>query len=136
MRDEIVAALAGDHTLAALLTGGVYGGVEISRQFTPAAFDATTKEILPCALVKVENESHVWPYWTGSRAFVLVLFYQRYGYTAIDPAMERAFALLNMTKVGGSGMWNVVHANDVRDLRDQALDCSMAMSRYVAMRLR
>lgn len=135
MRDEVVAALTGDATLMALLTGGAYGGVEISRQFTPLAFDANN-EVLPCALVKVESDAHVWPYWTGSRVFVLVLFYQRYGYAVIDPAMGRVYTLLNMTKVGGSGVWNMVHANDVRDLRDQALDCSMAMSRYVATRMR
>jgi len=134
MRETVRALLANDPTLAGLLTGGVYGATEISRQNTAAAFDANG-ELLPCALVKLETETPGGPYDTSSRQFILILFYQRSGRTTIDAAVARAFTLLNRVKAG-TNVWEIVHADDVLDLEDQALECSLAMSRYVAVRLR
>jgi len=90
---------------------------------------------LPCALVKLETEAPAGPYDTSSRNFVLILFYQRSGYTTIDLALARTFTLLNRVKAG-TNVWEIVHADDVLDLEDQALECSLAMSRYTATRLR
>ena len=134
MRETIRALLANDETLAGTLTGGVWAATEISRQNTAAAFDANG-EILPCALVRLEAESPVPPYDTSSRLFVVVLFYQRSGYTAIDAAVARTFVLLNKVKVGGA-TWEVLHVGDTLDLEDQALECNLGMSRYVAVRRR
>lgn len=134
MRETVRALLAGDGTLSAVLTGGVYGGTEINRQETPAAFDANG-EILPCALVKIESEQPVGPFNTSSRQFIVVYFYQRNGRVTIDTALARVFVLLNRIKLT-AGVWQVKHANDVTDVEDQALGCSMAFSRYEIIRKR
>ena len=134
MRETIRALLAADGTLAGLLTGGVWAATEISRQNTPGAFDANG-ELRPCALVKLESEGPVGPYVTSSRLFVLVMFYERSGYTAIDAAVARTYTLLHYVKAGAA-VWEMRHAGDVLDLEDQALECSLGMSRFVAVRLR
>jgi hypothetical protein len=135
VRADIVTALTGDHTLSGLLTGGVFAVTEISRQATPGAFD-TNGEIKPCALVKLEAEAPTGPYPTSSRQYVLVLFYQLVGYDVIDPAMAQTYALLHRSKIGSGGVWEIDHASDVLDLEDQALNCSLSISRYAITRLR
>jgi hypothetical protein len=134
MRSTITAKLTGDTTLMALLTGGLHTATEITRQLTPTAFDANG-EIKPCALVKIEGESPVGPYDSSGRLFAVVYLYERTGYTTIDAALDRAFVLLNLWKPSGN-VWQVRHADDARDLRDEALACSMGYGRYVVTRLR
>lgn len=136
MRDTIYTALAGDGTLLATLTGGVHVDT-ISRQRTPAAFDANG-ELLPCALVRIESDVQHGPY-TGAaalsgRTYVLVYAYQRRGYDAIDAALDRVRALLHRAKLG-TGTWDIVWGDDSADLEDQALNCAMRTSRYVVTRL-
>jgi hypothetical protein len=135
IRDTIKNFLAADTTLMATLTGGLYTATEISRQLTPSAFDAND-EVLPCALMVLEAEDPVGPYTTSSRLFVVVYFYERAGYTAIDAARDRVFALLNMQRISGSGMWEMRHVGDVPDQRDAALNCALGLSRYQVTRLR
>ena len=137
MRELIADALGDDATLGGLLTGGIFGGTEISRQLTAGAFDANG-EVLPCALVALEVETPNGPYPTSSRAFFTVTFYERAGFSTIDAALARVFALLNAQKVGSASdrVWQVVHAEDSADLADPALGCAMRYSRYVAHRLR
>jgi hypothetical protein len=53
----------------------------------------------------------------------------------IDQALARVFTLLNRQKIG-SKTWDVRWADDVRDQRDQALGCSLSMSRYEVVRNR
>lgn len=132
LRSAILAVLANDATLTTTLTGGVYGEPEISRQATSAAFDANG-EIKPCALVTVEAEDPAGPFDTSSRAFVAVYFYARTGYSAIDTALARVYALLHRTRVNNEGVWEIRHAGDVRDQADPALGCVMSMSRYQVM---
>lgn len=138
MRSEIADYLADDTTLMALLTGGVYTGTEISRQNTPDAFDESG-EILPCALVTEESDTQAGPFTeagnVSTRLFVAVFFYQRVGYDTIDAAMDRTLALLQRAKLA-AGTWEIAWADDVRDQRDEAMRCSMGMSRYVATRKR
>lgn len=138
MRAEVRDHLADDTTLMALLTGGVYTGTEISRQNTPDAFD-TNGEIIPCALVTEESDTQAGPFTESgnisTRLFVAVFFYQRVGYDTIDAAMERTLELLQRAKLA-TGTWEIAWADDVRGQRDEALRCSMGMSRYVATRKR
>ena len=129
IRSALLAVLEDDATLLATLTGGVYGEAEISRQETPAAFDVNG-EVLPCALLALEAEDPAGPFPTSSRAFVTVYFYARTGYSEIDTALGRVYALLHRTRVSNEGVWEIRHAGDVRDQRDPALDCAMSMSRY------
>lgn len=135
LRSALLAVLTGDATLLATLTGGVYGEAEISRQGTPDAFDASG-ELEPCALLAVEADDPTGPFETSSRTFVTMYFYARAGYSAIDTALDRVFALLHRQRVSGEGVWEIRHAGDVRDQRDPALDCAMSMSRYTVYRRR
>jgi hypothetical protein len=133
-RDDVKAVLEADGTLMALLTGGVYAGGTINRQDTAGAFDGN-KEIRPCALVNAESQAPAGPFKDSAREVVRVFFYERSGYDAIDQAIERVYVLLHRQKVGASG-WIMLHAGDVTDQVDQALDCSLAVSRYYKHRMR
>jgi hypothetical protein len=140
VRSTILSRLTTDATLAALLPGGIYSATEISRQYTPGAFDASG-EVRPCALLKMESEAPSGPYDAGdtlasTRLFVVVYVYERVGATAIDAALDRIFALLNLWHPTGAHCWEVRSAGDVRDLQDGALGCAMGYGRYVATRLR
>jgi len=132
LRETVQTALQADTTLMALLTGGVHT-TEISRQDTSTAFDANA-ELKPCALVRVSTDTPTGPYDTSTRTAVEIYFYQRAGYSTIDAALARVFALLNRVKL--TGTWDIRHGDDVMDQEDAALACSLHMSRYYATRLR
>ena len=137
LSDEIKTALLADAPLVALLTGGIYNDVEeISRQFTPGAFDATTKELKPCALIKYNTEL---PLRSGYLRAVndpfTIYFYQRQGFDVIEQAMDLAFDDLNEKKIG-TGVWNIEFDVAVKQQRDVALDCALGSLRFVAKRLR
>lgn len=138
MRDAIRDYLAADGTLSGLLTGGIYAVPEITRQDTPDAFDANG-EIEPCALVKPETEATFGPYEEAgaisARLYVVVFFYQRTGYDVVDQALARTRVLLHKEKLE-SGVWEISWADDVLDQEDEALNCSLGISRYVVTRLR
>lgn len=134
LSDDIKTALTADTALMALLTGGVFNDVEeISRQNTAAAFDATTKEIKPCALIKLPNEVPAGPYVRGVRTTVVIYVYQRQGYDVIEPAMAKIFTDVNDKQIG-TGTWNIEFVNSVYQQRDQALDCALGLLRFSAVR--
>jgi hypothetical protein len=133
IRDDLLSTLTGDATLMATLTGGMHTATEVSRQYTPAAFDANG-EVLPCGLLRIETETPAGPYHTSARLFALLLWYQRRGYDAIDAAKTRAFTLLHELRLAGT--WQVMHADDLGDAEDEALGCSLSGSRFVVYRLR
>lgn len=134
MIDAVLATLQADGTLTSTLTGGIHRAVEISRQATPTAFDGNG-EIKPCALLKQETATPWGPHDDSGRLYVVVYFYERSGYTNIEAARKRVYALLHrakLTPVDGSGNYDLRHANDLIDIEDQALNVPMALSRYVA----
>lgn len=136
LSDDIKDALEDSVPLMALLTGGVFNDVEeISRQNTPAAFDANN-ELKPCALIKYNTEI---PLYSGYRRAVndpfTIYFYQRQGYDAIEPAMDLAFDIVNETQIG-TNVWNIEFDIAVKQQRDTALDCALGTLRFVAKRLR
>lgn len=134
MLTAIHAMLSGDATLLATLTGGVYQTPEISRQTTPAAFDAN-KELLPCALVKASTAAPYGPHQQSGQLFVQVYFYERHGYASIETARRRVYALLHrsqLTPVSGDGCYDIRHAGDVLGQQDSVLGSAMIVSRFVA----
>jgi hypothetical protein len=135
MRDTIQAALTADATLTTTLPGGVHAEAQISRQLTPAAFDANG-ELQPCALVRIETTAQHGPF-TGAvlsaRTYILVYFYQRQGYANIDAALARVRALLHESRLG-TRTWDIAWAFDSGDLVDEAMRCSLRFSRYVVTR--
>ncbi len=137
LQSDVEAVLEADATLMALLTGGVFSGIEeISYQNAAGAFDAN-KELKPCALVKCGVETRRGPYDEAAsvQTPITIYFYQRDDYTAINPAMDRTLALLHMAKVG-TGTWEVEFESQVNDTRDIALDCPLGTMRFVAVRRR
>lgn len=136
MITSLTNVLTADGTLTGLLTGGIYKAADvhsISRQNTPGAFDASS-EILPCALVKSESATPWGPHLTSAREYVLLYFYQRFGYGVIRPACLRAYELLHRTRItpsDGKGLWQIDWAGDLLDMEDQALGAAMIISRYV-----
>lgn len=134
MRDAIYDLLSGDATLMATLTGGLHVGTEITRQDTPAAFDANS-EIQPCGLLRFGTQTPVAPHHHGSRLFFQLLLYERSGYDNVEVARARAYALLHRQRVtpATGGCWEIRHADDVPDQEDEGLGCSLAVCRYYAM---
>ena len=142
MRQAIYNLLSGDATFLAALPGGVYDLAvvdEISRQATPVAFDAN-KELQPCAALRLNGPVPVRPYDHGARLTFELYFYERFGFASIEPARERAYDLLHLAKltpVGSTaGNWEIRHADDVLQQRDEALRASLEMSRFEAVILR
>jgi hypothetical protein len=134
LSDDIKTVLLADTELVALLTGGIHNAVEeINRQDTPSAFDETTKEIKPCTLVKVATETPTGPYLNSVRTAIVIYFYQRSGYSVIEPAMAHAFADLKEKQIGEL-VWNLEYSGGVYQQRDQALDCPLGSLRFMAVR--
>ena len=134
---EIKTALAANAPLAAILTGGLHIDVEeISRQNTPTALDAITKELKPCALIKIGVESRMASGLADSVNTPLVIyFYERQGYANIAPAMTLVFDQLSDQKIG-TNVWQIHFDIAVNQQRDTALDCALGSLRFVAKRRR
>lgn len=134
--DDIKSTLTADTTLMALLTGSVHNDVEeISKQNTSTAFDSTTKELKPCALIKLGVETRIGPHLHAVQTPVVIYFYQRQGYGTIESAMSRVYGLLHDQKVG-SATWRVEYESSVHYQRDDPLDCALMTMRFTAVRSR
>ena len=140
---DIAAVLQASTPLKTILTGGIYKQDEvgeISRQATAAAFDSTTKEIKPCALVAEGTElprggiDHS-GIGVSVQTPVSVYFYERSGYSNIDGALALAFTLLNGKKIGAA-TWRVEYENSIKNQVDQALACSLGVLRFMVVRMR
>lgn len=135
MLDVVVATLQGDATLMALLTGGLYDGQtvsEISRQMTPAAFDAW-QEVQPCAIVKAESATPWGPLHHSGRVYFVVWLYQRGGSGVIEQARNRIYALLHRQQLSTTaGIFEIAHANDILGIDEEALSAQGQASRFVA----
>jgi hypothetical protein len=137
LRATILATLQADATLAAILTGGVYGE-PISKGHTPDAFDGDKGgKLKPCAVLSFETSAPDGPIPGCERQFFTVYFYEHRGYASIDAAQRRVKALLD--RQGNIGLdegliYEFRHADDSRDLRDPELnDAPVRFSRYSAV---
>lgn len=136
LSDDIKSALQADTALVALLTGGIHNDVEeISRANTASAFDSTSKEIKPCALIKMGNEFPLFGYETSVQTPFTIYLYQRQGYDVIEAAMDKIYDDLHKSKTG-TDVWEIEHDLTVYQQRDQALDCALGSLRFTAKRLR
>jgi hypothetical protein len=134
VREAIYNLLKDDLALRATLPGGIYVSTEIGRQTTPEAFD-DNNELLPCGLLKLETQTPWGPFRDSARLYFTLMLYQRAGTEAIEAARQRVYELLHRQVIppeGGGGCWEVRHAGDVLDAEDSALECRLAVSRYVA----
>ena len=146
LRSAIKTLLAGDATLAAILTGGVYDRRGISRALTPAAYDTTTGKIKPCAVVTISSEtaagigSEETTTYQTDEVFVQVWLYEAEGnhYANIDPAADRVKALLDRQAVTitGGAVLGVRYADGIGDSFDEALGVEMSALRFQVWRHR
>jgi len=140
LRDDLKAVLDADAGLMAIVTGGVYIDIsELSRQSAPDAFDSNS-EIKPAILIKEGNELPSGPYSRSVRTPLTLYFYQRFGYDSIEAAMDIVHDLLHEQRIGDQ-TWQILYDgrmldNRSGDIRDVALDCSMGVERFRAMRMK
>lgn len=137
LRDSVYNALTGDVTLMNILTGGLYDASvvgEISRQFTPNAFDAN-REVKPCGLLRMDSTVPGAVYTRGAREFFSVYLYEFRGTANVENARARIFDLLHDKRLA-TGMWRILHTDDVRDASDAVLQCGLVISRYVGLVMR
>jgi hypothetical protein len=140
LRSDIKAVLDADGGLMAIMTGGVHINIsEISRTTAPSAFDASS-EIKPTILIKEGNELPSGPYSRSVRTPLTLYFYQRVGYDTIEAAMDIVHDLLHEKQIG-DGTWQILSDgrmldNRSGDIRDSALDCSIGVERFRAMRMK
>lgn len=141
MRAQILATLSADATLTGHLAGGLYDAVavgEISRQDTPAAFDATTREIRPSALLRIVDDTPAGPTHTSRRLQPTLYLYgpnTAAGRAAVEAARLRVRVLLHRVRIApASGQaWELRHAGDVLDLEDPDLRAALAICRYTVV---
>ena len=130
----VFSKLSGDTALLALLTGGLYDGQlvqDISRQATPAAFDAYA-EMKPCGILKPESATPWGPLPDGGRLYLVLWLYAQHDYAALDAARERVYILLHRQQVSSAaGIFDVRHANDVLGAELPGLDVPTIASRFV-----
>ncbi|HAE59364.1 MAG TPA: hypothetical protein DCG54_07620 [Anaerolineae bacterium] len=130
---DVKALLLADATLMASLTGGVHDAAEISRQLTPGAFDANA-ELLPCALIKTGTENALARKIEAVQTPLVIYFYQRSGYSAIDLALPRTYQLLEAQHF--IGIWEIQFNTEIARTWDDALKASLAVQRFNAIRKR
>ena len=119
--------LAADATLAALLPGGLHVAAEISRQLTPAAFDADS-ELLACGLVKTGGDAPAGPVAIAGVKLVNVWLYHPTSDEANDTAASRVKALLHKTVLPGT--YETRWAFDSAPFYEEALKARAAVTRY------
>jgi hypothetical protein len=130
----VLAHLLADETFTAPLTGGVYavgvdGVQEISRQSTPAAFDANG-ELLPCCLIKLETTVPIGPYKTSARQYLILYVYQRGDWDVIDDTIDQAITLLNDQTIPDAAIWSINWDDLVTDLAEDAINANMGYVRF------
>lgn len=137
MIEAVYAFLIADATLMAILTGGLWNALtvgEISRQNTPGAFNGGG-EILPCGLIKDETITPWGPNLNSARSYFVIYLYQNFSYAQIDLARKRIYTLLHRNKVvptDGTGLYQILHGNDVLGQEDTALNTNLQLSRFYA----
>lgn len=123
--------LAADATLAGYLPGGLHTTGEISRQKSPAAFDANG-ELQPCALVNSASDAPDGPTHYAGRLLVNVWLYHRTSDAANETAVARVKALLHKYPLPGT--YEVRWAFDTVGFEEEALTARAAVTRYEVIR--
>lgn len=136
LKTEVRDLLANDATIQSLLTGGVHAVIEIKRgdEDCAAAFDDTTNELLPCANVRLTTTNPFGPHDETQEVFFSIYYYQyrATGFDAIEAAAARARQLLHRQRVPGTT--KIFHSTSTLDMEDPALEASLHVDRYRAIR--
>lgn len=105
LREAFKAALEGDATLVAILTGGIYDSDELGRTgLTPdsVAREADGVTMKPAAVIRWrgENQSALKTDTISERRFVELYLYADRGHAVLEQAKQRAKALLHRRQLG------------------------------------
>jgi hypothetical protein len=112
------------------LPGGFHTGLEITRQTHKDCFDQNG-ELLPCALVKLDDTTPQGPYIHSASAIAAIYYYERPEANQIGPVMGQVYTLLHDTRLPGlDGLWRVTCAYDRRNFEDNTLKCRLGLQRY------
>lgn len=111
LRHVIAQAMRDDATLTDLLTGGIYpvgdddadDQTAITKTGTPDAYDATTGDVLPCAVVSTDNAGPFGPIPLGTLTLVRVWLYQQRGRGTIEAAAQRVAIIFDRERVTVGG---------------------------------
>lgn len=143
VRTAIQALLANDATFTATATGGVHDRRGINRTDTPAAYNQTTGELKPCAVVVMSSSEELAHREVGGfeRLYFFVYYYAAEGntYAAIDAMRDRARALIHNATLAitqGSVHDKMLFADGSPDLYDDVLRAEMAYDRFYLYRSR
>jgi hypothetical protein len=134
-------------TLVPLATGGIWDwdetgrmGINRSNTLTAAAFDATSRIIKPCLLLKLASSTPFGDVADDSakvvsvREVLEVWGYQHTGYSTIKSMLDRAYTLLQGERLGG---FKCRFAQKVQpSVRDIEMDASVEYDRYAAIGLK
>jgi hypothetical protein len=133
--DVIQSILNGDSQLTTILTGGIYSYLdkkEISRQFTPNAYDEF-EELKPTLLIREETTTADNMLYDSADMYIVLFFYELFGYRNTSAARKRVYELLHRSQPisdDSTGIYQVFHANDVSGQEDTAINASLEQSRY------
>lgn len=143
IRSVVKALLAADATFAAAATGGVYDRRDINRTQTPAAYNSTTGELKPCAVVVMSTSAEIAHREVNGfeQTFFFIYYYAPEGndYAAIATMQARARALLHnqtLTITDGRVHDKVEFVDSPGDLYDDVLGAEMSYDRFMAYRKR
>lgn len=143
IRSAVKALLAADATFIGLATGGVFDRRGINRTQTPAAYNATTGELKPCAVVVMSTATELAHREVNGfeQDFFFVYYYAAEGnaYATIEQMRDRARALLHnktLTVTQGKVHDKLIFADGSPDLYDDTLQAEMAYDRFYAYRKR
>lgn len=139
LRQAVNALLTGDDTLMGILLGGLHDSTEISPKGTPSAYDSRGA-LWPCAVLRMSARAPKEPHDEAEDAYFYIFFYQKAGgYDQIDLAQYRAKTLLHpriQVTIDPGFVYEINHAGDLGDARDDALGCPMNYSRFHVVLLR
>lgn len=119
-------------SITEILTGGVHGKPEISRQQIPSAFNDV--DILPCALVKFMGNYPTYMNDDSINTPFDIYLYEPFNSNKIAEVCELLYQLLIDLKPGN--VWSCEFLKDITDSEDPILKCQLGICSYQYVRLR
>lgn len=136
IHDDLMTWLWADTGLMAILSGGLYPRVAISKDQTPDAFEGG--KLLPCASVKFVDDQNLGPPYINYATQLSIYLYQLGLYDVIDAAANVLKIKLHENKIptsgGLRGIYTVLHDNTIYHTRDTALDCPLNVCNFTILR--
>ena len=132
MIDDVYAVLTADAILTGLLVGGIYHqrtAPEISRQYTPAAFDGD-RNIRPCCLLRIADTLSIQTGLSIVTNTIEIFYYEKWNYSTIEQARARVRCLIDKKYILSTSV-DKIELNYLSGYtEDSALICRLLIDRY------